>query len=258
MICSNYSQPRIPIVSRLLLSLLVHVGAMTYHRPEFVEMDQLLKACSLDAGERDSNRHNFWPYPSCKIYIYIYICCNYIFYMLCQSIMWTHISSFFVLDHSWHPFTFIPRIYKPLERIRTSSYFFCRDVQHMKIRWDTSSRQCMHLAFLQSVLNGFCFSLFGRIPWVCASWSAWRRWPRRAPGARGASAAARKASAARRCCAVWRHRASSWPTVATPVPCCAAAGTLLTSRRWGGSLGQVSWDWKSGIVHEKYWIMNEW
>ena len=59
MICSNYSQPRIPIVSRLLLSLLVHVGAMTYHRPEFVEMDQLLKACSLDAGERDSNRHNF-------------------------------------------------------------------------------------------------------------------------------------------------------------------------------------------------------
>ena len=44
-----------------------------------------------------------------------------------------------------HPFTYIPRMHQPLERIRAFSYFFCRDVQHVKIRWDTPSRQCMHL-----------------------------------------------------------------------------------------------------------------
>ena len=63
----KYSQPRIPTVSRLL-SLLVHVGAVTYHRPEFVEMDQLLKACSLGCRRETEQMTEFWPYPSCKIY----------------------------------------------------------------------------------------------------------------------------------------------------------------------------------------------
>ena len=83
------------------------------------------------------------------------------------------------------------------------------------------------------------------------------------PGARGASAAVRKASAARQCCAVWRHRASSWLTVVIPSAVLCRGGHAIDLSQVGCvrtwvRLGGIGKSWKLDSVYQESLLKNEW